>query len=105
MITLKASRELLLDKEGSSNSAETRETDAAGGSRYVLQQDVQENTVLITKDGEDNPICIKTIYPEVEGVVVAARGAGTGNISKQISETVQVLFGIDAHRVKIVKLE
>ena len=105
MITLKASQELLLDKESNGNLSETRETDSAGGSRYVLQQDSQENTVLITRDGEDSPICIKTIYPEVEGVVVAAKGAGTGNISKQISELVQVLFGIEAHKVKIVRLE
>lgn len=105
MITLKASQELLLDKNSNGNLSETEETDAAGGSRYILQQDSQESTVLITRDGEDSPICIKTIYPEVEGVVVAAQGAGTGSISKQISEMVQVLFGIDAHRVKIVKLE
>lgn len=105
MITLEASQELLLDKDVTGNSSETRENDSQGGERYVLQQDNQETTVLITQDGEDRPICVKTIYPQVEGVVVAAQGAGTGDVSRQISEMVQVLFGIDAHKVKIVKLE
>ncbi len=105
MITLKSSQELLLDKEGSASSSETREEDSAGGSRYILQKDNQESTVLLNQDGVNSPICVKTLYPEVEGVVVAAKGAGTGDTSRQISELVQVLFGIDAHRVKIVRLE
>ncbi len=105
MITLQASQELLLDKESNENCSETRETDSTGGNRTILQQSGEETTVLLNQDGNNQPICVKTIYPQVEGVVVAAQGAGTGDISKQISELVQVLFGIDAHRVKIVRLE
>lgn len=105
MITLRASEEILLDKEEESSRSETSEADSAGGSREVLQRDSRESTVLITSGGENVPVRVKTIYPEIEGVVVAAQGAGTGDVSKQISEMVQVLFGIEAHRVKIVRLE
>ncbi len=105
MITLRASEEILLDKEEESSRSETSEADSAGGSREVLQRDSKESTVLITSGGENVPVRVKTIYPEIEGVVVAAQGAGTGDVSKQISEMVQVLFGIEAHRVKIVRLE
>lgn len=105
MITLRASEEILLDKEEENSLSETSESDSAGGSREVLQRDSRESTVLVTEGGANVPIRIKTIYPEIEGVVVAAQGAGTGEVSKQISEMVQVLFGIEAHRVKIVRLE
>lgn len=105
MITLRTSRELLLDKEGETSKSETMETDAAGGQRKILQQSQNQSTVMVDGDGQSVPVMIKTIYPEIEGVVVVAQGAGTGDVSRQISEVVQVLLGVDAHRVKIVRMK
>lgn len=105
MITLRTSRELLLDKEGETSKSETTETDAAGGQRKILQQSQNQSTVMVDGNGQSVPVMIKTIYPEIEGVVVVAQGAGTGDVSRQISEVVQVLLGLDAHRVKIVRMK
>ena len=46
---------------------------------------------------------VKTLQPKVEGVLVIAEGAGNSVVKKNISEAVEVLFGIDAHRIKVAK--
>ena len=38
-------------------------------------------------------------------MVVVAQGAGTGNISRNITDVVQALFNIEAHKVKVVKMD
>lgn len=48
---------------------------------------------------------IKTLPPEIEGVVVVAEGAGSGTVNRTIVEMVQALFGVEAHKVKVVKME
>ena len=43
--------------------------------------------------------------PRVEGVVVAAGGGGDAVVVQNITECVQALFGIDTHKIRIVKKE
>ena len=48
---------------------------------------------------------VKTLPPRVEGVLVVAEGAGRGNVNKTIVEIAEALFGVEAHKVKVVKME
>lgn len=41
---------------------------------------------------------------EVLGVVVVAEGAGTATIDAKILDAVKALFGIEAHKISIVKM-
>jgi stage III sporulation protein AG len=50
------------------------------------------------------PYVVKTIVPQVEGVVVVGEGCGTGSVDKNVTEIVQALFGLEAHKVKVVKM-
>ena len=54
-------------------------------------------------DSTGNPYIVKTLQPDVEGVLVVAEGADDSIVKKNISEAVQVLFGIDVHRIKVAK--
>ncbi len=104
MITLQTSRELVVDREERMQQRITSEEDGTGGTRLV-EELTQENTAVYdTSSQEKNPYVVKTVYPRVEGVVVAASGVGTGRIRTDISETVQALFGLEAHKVKVLKL-
>lgn len=103
MITLEASEELVVEKDRSSTNSRTAEEDAEGGSRTVYQTDSREETVY--SDEGRKPYVIKTFSPVVEGVVVAAQGAGTARISRDITEAVQALFGIEAHKVKVIRMQ
>lgn len=104
MITLKSSEELVVEKDENSNRSNTNESDSAGGSRIVTQMEGGKNTVYHTNGNGSEPYVVKTIAPKVEGVVVVAQGAGSGTVNENITEMVQALFGVEAHKVKVVKM-
>ncbi len=105
MITLKASEELVVEKDEPTNRSNTNEEDSEGGKRIVTQLDLGESTVYRTVGSDSEPYVVKTLSPTVEGVVVVAQGAGTGNVNRSIVEIVQALFGVEAHKVMVVKMD
>lgn len=105
MITLKSSRELVVEKEQPYLRSSTNENDSQGGNRSVSQLETEENTVYRTDGSVSEPYVVKTLPPQVEGVVVVAEGAGSGTVNRTIVEMVQALFGVEAHKVKVVKME
>ncbi len=104
MITLKSSEELVVEKDEPMTRSSTNESDSAGGSRVITQMDSTETTVYTTIGSNSEPYVVKTISPQVEGVVVVAQGAGSGTVNQSITEMVQALFGVEAHKVKVVKM-
>ena len=104
MITLASSRELIVEKDSSYETNSTREKDSEGGTRQVDQEQRQEETVFETQGSGSQPCVVKTLSPQILGVAVVAQGAGEGDVSRNISEAVQALFGIPAHRVKVLKM-
>ncbi|MCM1570099.1 MAG: stage III sporulation protein AG [Roseburia sp.] len=105
MITLKNSEERIIEKDGERVRSDTVEEDSQGGSRSITQTDTKESTVYETVGQQSAPYVVKTLYPAVEGVVVVAEGADTGRNNKDISDAVCALFGIEAHKVKVVKMQ
>lgn len=104
MITLQASEELVVEKDEPVSRSNSSESDSAGGSRVVTEMDAKETTVYRTVGDESEPYVVKTILPQVEGIVVLAQGSGTGNVDADITEMVQALFGVEAHKIKVAKL-
>lgn len=105
------------EQEGAQSSTYFSERQSAGGLEYVagLEQSLEallcsmegvgENKVMITvKTTQDNAYLTTGRMMEIEGVVVCAKGAGNGKVAKNISEVIQALFGIEAHKIKIVKM-
>jgi stage III sporulation protein AG len=105
MITLKASEELVVEKEEPVSRSSTNETDSQGGTRIVNQVETEETTVYRTDGTTSEPYVVKTLSPEIEGVVVVAEGAGDGNVDKTVTEIAEALFGVEAHKVKVVRME
>ena len=105
IITLRTSSEKVVEKDAPVSRTDTEEADSGGGTRTVNAVDTGDSTVYTNEGNHAEPYVIKTISPQIEGVVVLAEGAGSGSVSKNISDIIQVLFGIDAHQVKVVKLK
>lgn len=105
MITLKSSEELVVEKDKPVSRSSTNEQDSQGGSRINNQVDSSETTIYKTQGSDSEPYVVKTLLPEVEGVVVVAQGAGNGDVNKSITEIVQALFNVEAHKVKVVKMQ
>ena len=104
IITLRSSSEKIVEKDAPVSRTDTAEADSGGGTRTINSVETGESTVYANEGSYSEPYVIKTISPQVEGVVVLAEGAGSGSVSKNIVDVIQVLFGIDAHQVKVIKL-
>lgn len=105
MITLKSSAELVLEKEKPVSRSSTTETDAQGGKRSISTGEFGEKVIYSTSGSESIPYVVMTYVPRIEGVLVVAEGAGNGNVSKTITDAVIALFDVEAHKIKVVKME
>jgi stage III sporulation protein AG len=67
--------------------------------------EIREDAQVVMKNmtqGKDEPVIIKEIRPQVVGVMVVAQGASDLIIRERISEAVQTLLNIPAHRVTVL---
>ncbi len=66
----------------------------------------REETVYEERgNSERTPYVTSETNPEVKGVLVIAQGGGNSRVRQEILEAAQALFGIDAHKIKIMKME
>lgn len=106
MVTLSSSTEQVVEKDIPSSMDTTKETDSTGGSRDVVNSKQEETTVYVTDQaGNKTPYISKTLEPAIEGVTVVAQGGGNAIIQKNITEVIQALFGVEAHKIKVVKMK
>lgn len=87
MITLQDGGEDFLEKDIKS-SGESYETD----------------TVILKNEKKESPYVSKRTTPRVDGVVVLVQGGNRAQVAANISDAIQALFGIEAHKIKIVKM-
>ena len=101
MVILKSSEEKILHVDQNSSSSVTEEKTENGTSRIISQQELSESTVM----GSQNqaPIVEKELKPEVAGIVISADGGGSAVIKAEISEAMEALFGLPAHKIKVLK--
>lgn len=106
MITLRSSAEKVVEKDAPSRSQRVEEEDSQGGSRTTQENEREETTVYEeSEDGKRTPYVIREMEPTVEGVIVIAEGGGNPMVKQNILEAVQALFPVEAHKIKIMKME
>ena len=105
MITFETSEEQVVEKDEPIIRDNTTETDSNGGNRVIYKMDSGQATVFAKDGASEVPYVSKTVLPQIGGVLIIAQGAGEGKNSQQIAEIAQVLFGIEAHKVKVVAME
>ncbi len=64
----------------------------------------QEASVYEESEGRQ-PYISQQKLPSVEGVLVIAQGGGDSAVKKDILDAVMALFPIEAHKIKIVKMQ
>ena len=84
----------------------TAETDDAGGRRKNTESGQREEAVYF-RDAEGNeiPYVVQRKLPEVTGVVVIAEGAGNETLKENIIGAVGVLFNLNEHRIKVIRMK
>lgn len=106
MITVNASGEQIIEKDLPNSKSITTEADADGGNRNINEYESKESTVYLTdSNGNQIPYVVKQLEPAIEGVMVVAEGGGNAIVNKNITEVIQALFGIEAHKIVVVKMK
>ncbi|MGC4019524.1 MAG: stage III sporulation protein AG [Muricomes sp.] len=104
VITLKSSSQKVVEKDQQSSNQVTREEDSSGGTRSVQDNTADRTSVYAqSSDGSQSPYVSKKLTPEIEGVVVIAQGGDNPVVVQNITEAIQALFGVEAHKIKIMK--
>lgn len=105
MITFASTEEQVVEKDSPAARSQTNESDSAGGSRSMISEELKEDTVYTTDSaGKQVPYVKQTLAARVEGVTVLAQGGDSGVIQKNITDMIEALFGIEAHKIKVAKM-
>ena len=62
-----------------------------------------ETAVYANGNGEETPYVKQELSPRIEGVLVIADGGDNAIVIENITEAVQALFGVDTHKIKVMK--
>ena len=106
MITVSDAGTEILERNLETKASNLEETDNAGGTRKNAESEQREE-VIYKKDAEGNevPYVVQRKLPEVTGVVVIAEGAGNAKVKENIIGAVGVLFNLNEHRIKVIRMK
>lgn len=93
---------VVVEKDGTQSENMLRETDSSGGSRTTTSTEDRQETVL---GSSREPYVVQQLRPQVEGVLVVAEGAGNEAVKMRIKETIKALFGLEANKISIMRME
>lgn len=103
MITLSASRETVLNKD--TPYEENSEEQEGSEKKSVKSVSSQEETVLYEENGNQVPYVVKEYEPQIEGVIAVIEGGDNSLVVSQVTEAIQALFHVEAHKIKVLKME
>ena len=75
-----------------------------GTQEKVVEKDETETVYERDSRGNQTPYVSAEIYPQVTGILVVAQGGDDPVVIQNIQEAVQVLFQVEAHKIKVMKM-
>lgn len=101
-VTYEDQGKLVVEKDRSVSEELVQEMDSNGGTRTTTTNRNEDKTVY---DEKESPYVIQEISPTVKGILVVAQGGDDPTVKKQIQQTIEALFGLDSHKISIMKME
>ena len=80
---------------------------SASGKKVTLKDNevdkdkTQEETVLVE---DENPYVVQETEPVPEGILVVCQGGGDPTVQQEIIGAIEVLFHVEAHKIKVMKM-
>ena len=106
MITLRSKLEKVVEKDRHIINVQTTEEDGTGGLRKQIESDHSEASIYTgSQSGTQIPLVVEEKLPQIEGVVIIAKGGDDPVVKSNITQAVQALFSIEAHKIKIIKMK
>ncbi len=105
MITLESDGRKVVEKD--TQQSESKEESGGESESSSSEQISGSETTIYEKnsDGSESPFVTEELSPEILGVLVIAQGADSSSVVTEITEAVMALFGIEAHKIKVMKME
>jgi stage III sporulation protein AG len=75
-----------------------------GTETKVVEKDESQTVYEKDAKGNQSPYVASEVYPKVIGVVVVAQGGDNPVVIHNIQEACQVLFQVEAHKIKVMKM-
>ena len=69
------------------------------------RKEQEVKTVLVSENGDDVPIVVKTKYPVYKGAVVVCEGADRASVKLNIVQAVSSLTGLGSDKITVVKMK
>jgi len=103
MITLKSGIQYIYADENKTNTGLT-EDKSGSDSLKTEQSDANEQTYIIVKDGDGNeqPLLITEVMPQVKGVVVICSGGDDKNVQQTVQNAVVTVLDISESKVCVI---
>ena len=102
VVNVDATESKVLEKNRTSKTQVTEETDREGGKRNVEDISNEEQLVITRKGEEEVPIVLETKKPKIRGVLVVAKGADNITVKGWIIEAVTRALDVPSHRVAVM---
>lgn len=104
MISLESDGQRIVEKD--LEYTEGKEENAGENDTVISTQNSRTENTVYEKDvqGNEKPYITEELAPEITGVLVIAQGAGNAGIKTEITEAVMALFGVEAHKIKVMKM-
>ena len=91
VITLKNTSEKIIAADSDYSESVIQESDSAGGVRSTTQQSGSTSNIYYDTQEGSEPYVTKENMPEVEGIVIVAKGGGDGNVCADITAAAEAL--------------
>ena len=76
----------------------------SGTEKKVVEKDETESVYEKDARGNQSPYVVQEQYPQVTGVLVAAKGGDNPVVVQNIREAVEALFQVAPHKIKVMKM-
>lgn len=84
-----------------SSTSTTEENDTSGGKRVVQTENSQKEVII---DSNSNIITEKVLKPQIEGVIITAKGASKSNVKSNIIDAAKAVTGLADHKIQVFEM-
>ena len=84
------------------NEKVSEERDNEGGIRTITEIQENQEVVVISKSGEDEPVVIKKTTPKIKGVLIVAEGASSSHVKEKIIRAASTLLDIPVYKISVL---
>lgn len=101
LVNIESTEEITVYRNMRETQQTTDEKDRNGASRQINEVSRSGEIVMYRSAGNDSPIILKTIKPQIRGIVIVANGAENEVVRNMILDAVRKGLDVAPHRISI----